>query len=152
MQDFTFLDPGPLVDDDLTLVLVRRTPGAPQRQEAPSYVFEMRHSASGALMGGINLRVGDYEHLRLYVGHIGYGVDRSCRGRRYAGRSVTLVLPLARRHALTPLWITCNPENIASARSICRAGGVFVEEVDVPPGTPLYTMGDRRKRRYRFDL
>ena len=58
----------------------------------------------------------------------------------------------ARRLGLSPLWITCNPENVASRRTCERAGGTLVETVKLPPDHPLYQKGERAKCRYRFEV
>jgi tagatose 1,6-diphosphate aldolase len=42
-------------------------------------------------------------------------------------------VPLAVRHGLSELWITCNPDNIASRRTCEAAGAELVEVVDLPP-------------------
>ena len=74
------------------------------------------------------------------------------RGHRYAARSVRLLLPLARAHGFTTLWITCNPDNWPSRRTCELAGGTLVEIVDLPPDNDMYLEGERQKCRYRFDL
>jgi predicted acetyltransferase len=50
------------------------------------------------------------------------------------------------------LWITCDPENAASRRSLELAGAKFVEVVDVPEDCVIYKTGHARKCRYRIDL
>ena len=197
---FSFLDPGPLVDDDLELVtpdekwvdyvvaacqhpLTRRDApaeshvtrqrlldflaGSPQgRQQpdaqkgwVPQYNFWMRLRDRGLfrrapvrIAGGISLRVGTTYPVEMYYGHVGYHVYPPARGRRYAERSVRLLLPLARRHGLRELWITCNPDNLASRRTCERLGMHLVGTVKVPEGDPLYLRGDREKCRYCLAL
>ena len=41
VPDFTFLVPGPLIDDDLELVLVEKIPGDPLINYVPAYKFKM---------------------------------------------------------------------------------------------------------------
>ena len=91
----------------------------------------------------INLWVGSTSHIERYAGHIGYGVHEEFRGRRYAARSVMLLLPLARRLGLDPLWITCDPENLASRRSLELAGAEFIEIVDVPEDCGMRKYGGK---------
>lgn len=149
---FTFLDPGRLVDDDLILALVGTYAGDDTRQWAPTYRFHMLKVGVSDEMGNIELRVGNTDHLVLYAGHIGYRVHSPYRGCHYAARSCTLIMDLARRHKLSPLWITCNPDNFASRRTCEIAGGKLIEIVDLPPDTDMYREGERQKCRYRFDL
>ena len=150
-DDFEFLDPGRLVEKDIKLVLRVKMPAVPRRGLVPSYAFDMRHARTGEKVGSINLRVGDADDLR-YSGHIGYSVVELHRGQRYAARSCRLLFPLAKRHGLNPLWITCNPENAASRKTCEIAGGELVEIVDLPKQDAQYKAGDRQKCRYRFDL
>ena len=117
----------------------------------PTYFFRMMSIVREEEMGTINLRVGSNAHLERYAGHIGYGVHPAHRGHHYAARSVTLLLPLARRHELDPVWITCDPDNQASRRSLEIAGAEFVEIVDVPPDCGIRRYGGKlRKCRYRL--
>jgi predicted acetyltransferase len=149
---FQFHEPGPLRDGDLELVLVARIPGDPARGYVPAYRFEMRRAGSPERIGTIDLRIGDTQHLRMYGGHIGYGVEPAHRGHHYAARACKLLLPLARHHGLRELWITCNPNNWASRRTCELAGAVLVEIVDLPEATDMYQKGERQKCRYRLAL
>lgn len=103
-------------------------------------------------LGAINLRVGTEDFLIRYAGQIGFSVDPPHRGHHYAARSCRLLKPLARAHQLTELWVTCNPDNLASARTCELAGGVLVETVELPSGNDMYERGERQKRRYRIEL
>jgi tagatose 1,6-diphosphate aldolase len=140
----------PLVDRDLELHLVEITPGDPAKNIVPAYKFEMR--VAGARVGDCDLRVGTTERLERYGGHIGYGVEEPHRGNRYAARACRLLLPVAREQGMQVLWITCNPENIASRRTCELAGGEFVDIVSLPPDIDMYARGERYKCRYRFVL
>jgi predicted acetyltransferase len=136
----------------------------PSRQIAPGYTFWMRvrrdaqplPSRAGppltVIAGSISLRIGQGVNLERYLGHIGYHVLPPARGHRFAERACRLLLPLARAHGQRQVWITCNPENLASRRSIERLGAAYVDTVPVPRDNALYSQGDRQKCRYRIDL
>jgi len=136
----------------------------PSRQVAPGYTFWMRvrreapalPSRAGppltTMAGSISLRIGHGINLDRYLGHIGYHVLPPARGHHFAERACRLILPLARAHGHSYVWITCNPDNLASRRSIERLGAVYVDTVAVPKENSLYSQGDRYKCRYRLDL
>jgi predicted acetyltransferase len=149
---FEFHDPGRLIDEDLELVLIDKYPGDPTFRWAPAYQFKMARLGQDDLVGRIDLRMGNSEHILMYAGHIGYGVEVAHRGHHYAARACRLLMPLARSHGLRELWITCNPDNIASRRTCELAGAIFVEIVDLPKDTEMYLRGERKKCRYRLDL
>jgi tagatose 1,6-diphosphate aldolase len=116
----------------------------------------MYNSLVRTTVGSIELRVGHTEEVDGWLGHIGYGVDPAYRGQRYAARSCRLLLPLACRHGLNPLWITCDPDNLASRRTCEILGAELVDIVAIPPGTFNHTafemMGETHKCRYRLAL
>lgn len=151
-SNFEFTDPGPLIDEDLELVLVRKNPGNPSRGYVPSYDFAMRKSGETTKMGNISLRIGHTEQIEKYAGHIGYGVVPRFRGNRYAARGCRLLFPLALRHGINPIWITCNPDNIPSRRTCELVRAEYIETVPLPESTEMYRMGERFKCRYRIDL
>ena len=147
------VDPGVLGDRDFSLHLIEAYAGNPRARWAPAYRFEMRIHGDRLRVGRITLRLGHDRDLELYAGHIGYDVDVAHRGHRYAARACELLWPLARRHGIDPVWITCNPDNWASRRTCELIGGQLVEIVDLPPTNDLYRVfGERQKCRYRVDL
>lgn len=130
-------------------------PPDPMIGTVPSYHFWMRietESGVPAVAGSVALRIATGAEMELYYGHVGYHVYPPYRGHHYAERSVRLLLPLARAHGLKELWITANPDNIASRRTCERLGSEFVEVVPVPRRHPLYKRGDHQKCRYRLPL
>src|SRR6202020_2038567 len=74
----------------------------------PTWSFRMVHAETGEELGTIRLRAGDGLHVVMYAGHVGYAVDDRHRGHRYAGRALRLLLPVAGRLGLDPLWVTCD--------------------------------------------
>jgi predicted acetyltransferase len=140
----------PLRDDELTLELASFQPHPTHK--VPTYYFRMVHRDSKEDLGRINLRVASTPHIELYAGHIGYGVHPASRGHRYAARATRLLIPLARELHLNPLWITTDPDNIASRRSCELAGAEFVEIVDVPATCIINRDGHPKKCRYRLQV
>lgn len=122
----------------------------------PAYTFWMRlrpsYNPPVPMAGSINLRIGFSLDLTHYVGQVGYGVFPPARGKHLAERACRLVLPLARRHGMREVWITCNPDNLPSRRTCERLGGELVEELDLPSDHPLRLRGDTRKCRFRINL
>lgn len=151
-QPFRFLDPGPLVDGDLSLVLAEAVAADPVKGWVPAYHFEMRRPADQAVMGRLRLRIGDGARELKYAGNVGYDVKPEFRGQRLAARSVRLIMPLARRHGLTAVWIGCRPDNAASLRTCALAGAVPVDTVEVPTDQPLFQLGVPVTCRHRLDL
>ncbi|MEO1340098.1 MAG: GNAT family N-acetyltransferase [Cyanobacteria bacterium J06635_13] len=152
-RHFTFYNPGVLIDRNLELILTETIP--PETNlvaPIPVYNFEMRQGDTVKKLGRISFRVANTEDIILYAGHFGYDVAEKHRGHRYAARSCRLLFPLATKHDINPLWITCNPDNFASRRTCEIAGGKLIEIIDLPPDNDQYLDGDRQKCRYRFDL
>jgi predicted acetyltransferase len=138
-----------LRDGDLRIELIDFVPHVVHK--VPTYHFRMVHGDPAEELGRINLRAGDTRHIEQYAGHVGYAVHEAHRGHRYASRALRLLLPVARRLGIDPLWITCDPENAASRRSLALAGAQFVEVVDVPTDCVIHRSGHPKKCRYRLD-
>ncbi|WP_409185314.1 GNAT family N-acetyltransferase [Amycolatopsis sp. VS8301801F10] len=80
----------------------------------------------GRVLGGIALRTGPAEYVR-WAGHLGFGLRPSARGRGLASWALREMLPEARRLGLSRVLLVCEGENLASAKTIERAGGVLEE-------------------------
>lgn len=76
-------------------------------------------------LGAIALRHELNDFLLNTGGHIGYGVRPSERRRGLAGWALGETLVEARSLGLDQVLITCQVDNVASARTIEKAGGVF---------------------------
>ncbi len=144
------VSPGKLCEEELELELIQFA--LHPVHHVPTYQFRMVHLETREELGSIRLRVGSTPHVELYAGHVGYSVHPSHRGHRYAARALRLLLPLARELNLDPLWITCDPDNVASRRTLERAGAEFIEIVDVPENCIIHQSGHPRKCRYRLSF
>lgn len=119
-----------------------------QKDLAPYYHF--RILAGTKDVGHVNLRVGESDHVRFVVGHVGYGIKKRYRGHRYALLACRALAPFART-VIPEVVLTCDPENHASRRTIEKlVGSEVAEEVTVPRHDPHYLSGARRKLRYRW--
>lgn len=143
-----FQSPGRLVDGELELRLRECAPADPAKGWVPAYRFDM--TVAGEVVGHIALRLGAAPAMVNFGGQLGFDVEPAHRGHRYAARSCRLLLPLARAHGMTELWITCNPDNRASRRSCELAGAELVGIVDLPSDSDMYLEGERQKCRYRL--
>ncbi len=120
----------------------------------PTVYYDILRHEDKEKVGTIDLRL-TAEGDMYYYGHIGYNVSRSYRGHHYAYHACLLLFDIARREfGMEELIITCSPENIASYRTLRKLNGELIELVKVPPGHPLYTIGEKTKYifRYRIDL
>jgi predicted acetyltransferase len=61
-------------------------------------------------------------------GHIGYNIRPSERGKGYGTLILALTLDCARELGLSRVLLTCDTDNIRSARVIMRNGGVLTSE------------------------
>ena len=74
------------------------------------------------MLGGVALRHDSHE-LADRLGHIGYGVRPSDRGRGVASWAVREVLRLAAGMGMTRVTAVCEVGNAASIATLERAGG-----------------------------
>lgn len=87
----------------------------------------------GQLIGRVSIRHELNDFLENYGGHIGYAVRPAHRRRGFATEILCQALLIARAEGLGAVLVTCEEDNLASARVIERLGGVL-EDVRVEPG------------------
>jgi predicted acetyltransferase len=95
------------------------TPCPPQPHGSPRWIVE-----DGQVLGGIVLR----HRFDDEAGHIGYGIRPSARRRGLAGWALREMLVEARAAiGAERVLVQCLADNVASARTIERCGGVLAE-------------------------
>lgn len=137
-----------IAGDELSLVVEALAPADTLKGYVPAYMMGVFKNDTRERVGRISFRLGDNELIERYAGHIGYTIDRQHRGNRFAEKGCRLLVNLAREHNFEALYITCDPDNIASRRTIENLGGEFLSHETVPSNTDLYRRGDRKKLRY----
>ena len=139
-----------LTDGEIMLRLNRTGSANPEKQWVPAYYFDICLT-DGTKVGYCDLRIGHNEKTYL-CGNIGYGVDEPYRGHRYAAKACALMFRQAKKHKMEHLFISCVPENAASARTIELAGFRYLETAPVPEDNEMYADGKRWVQVYRIDF
>lgn len=86
------------------------------------------------LVGVSNLRHELTPSLMREGGHIGFGVRPSERGQGYATRLLALTLLEAKKRGIDRALLTCDRDNVASAKVIEKNGGLFDSELTSDDG------------------
>ena len=79
--------------------------------------------SEGRVLGTCNLRHRLTDWLREEGGHIGDGIRPSERGKGYGTAILRLLLEKAKEVRLAKVLVTCDKDNLASARVIQKNGG-----------------------------
>lgn len=139
-----------LNDGEIQLLLRQYQWGSSYVGGLPSYFFKIADAGEiRREFGYCDLRVGMHPEL-AYAGHIGYRVYRGYRGHHYALKATRLLLHFACELGLEECFITCNPDNAASRRTLERLGGTLIDTIIVPENTACYKAGDREKCQFLF--
>lgn len=80
------------------------------------------------LVGMINIRHQLNEYLLNYGGHIGYSVRRIDRRKGYGTEMLRLALKKCEKLGISRVLVTCDKDNIPSAKIIIKNGGIFENE------------------------
>lgn len=81
---------------------------------------------AGIWVGFLALRRSlDHPFLREAGGHIGYSIRPSRRREGHASSALSLALAEAAKLGIESVLVTCDEDNVASAATIERVGGIF---------------------------
>ncbi len=81
------------------------------------------------LVGMIDIRHRLNDYLENFGGHIGYSIKRSERKQGYATEMLNLALDVCKNLQISPVLVTCDKENLGSAKTIINNGGQLINEV-----------------------
>ena len=97
----------------------------------PDSTFFCLDEDADQFVGAVNIRHYLNESLLLNGGHVGDGVRPSQRRRGIATKMIGLALEECRKLGIGRVLMVCDKENIGSAKTIQRNGGVLENEVVV---------------------
>lgn len=106
----------------------------------PNSVFFCLDEDRNRLVGAVDIR----HYLRDDGSHIGDGIRPSERRKGYATAMIALALAQCRKMGIYRVLMTCSPDNIGSAKSIMRNGGVLERE--------YVNLDGETEQRYWIDL
>lgn len=95
----------------------------------PATLFLGVRKSDNRVIGTIQIRHALNDFLYKYGGHIGDGVRPSERKKGYATEMIRLALEECKKLGINRVLMTCDKDNIASAKSIMNNGGVLENEV-----------------------
>jgi predicted acetyltransferase len=93
--------------------------------------------SDGMILGASRLRHYLNPGLEIEGGHIGYDIRPSQRRHGYGTQILALTLVEARKLGLRRVLVTCDDDNVGSARIIERNGGVLQDLVTSPESGKL---------------
>lgn len=100
-----------------------------QSHHVPATTYLAIRKSDNKLIGMIQVRHQLNEFLTLFGGHIGYSVRPSERRKGYAKAMLHLALLKCHEMGIDKALVTCDKNNIASAKTILANGGILEDEV-----------------------
>lgn len=131
-------DAGPAAFADWCAALVGHVDGIGLGEDRVPHVFHVA-VLDGEIVGRVSIRLELNDFLARVGGHIGYGVRPAWRRRGLAHVLLRHGLHVLADRGLASALVTCDDDNVGSAATIERAGGVLRDLVED---------GDTPKRRY----
>lgn len=100
-----------------------------KHSQVTASVFLAVREEDNKLVGIINIRYVLNDYLLNFGGHIGYSVRKDERRKGYAKEMLKMALQECRKLGMKKVLLTCNADNIASAKTIKSCGGILENEV-----------------------
>lgn len=95
----------------------------------PSTTYIAISTDNGCLVGMIDIRHRLNDYLLNYGGHIGYSIRKSEREQGYATEMLALALKECTKLNIKKVLITCDKDNIASAKTMINNGAKLQNEI-----------------------
>ena len=101
----------------------------------PGTTFWALDDQRDIIVGAVNIRHWLNEGLLRNGGHIGDGVRPTERRKGYATKMIGLALEQCKMMKIDRILIVCNKDNIGSAKSIIKNGGILENEIQNDDGS-----------------
>ncbi|MDR2338309.1 MAG: GNAT family N-acetyltransferase [Deltaproteobacteria bacterium] len=98
------------------------------QNHVPSSTYFLMTDKEDRIYGVITIRHFLTEKLKLFGGHVGYGIRPSERGNGLGKKVLLLGLEKCMDLKINSVRVTCDKSNVRSARVIINAGGKLVQE------------------------
>lgn len=95
----------------------------------PATTYMAISTNNGRLIGMIDIRHRLNDYLLNFGGHIGYSIRKSERKRGYATEMLSLALPECAKLNIKKVLITCDKDNVASAKTMINNGAKLENEI-----------------------
>jgi len=95
----------------------------------PATTYMAISTYDGRLIGMIDIRHILNDYLLKFGGHIGYSIRKSERQQGYATEMLSLALTECVKLNIKKVLITCDKNNVASAKTIINNGGKLENEI-----------------------
>ena len=115
--------------DDFDCYLSNLETSEPKDGLVPDSTFFCLDEQRNIMVGAVNIRHYLNEHLLLVGGHIGDGIRPSERKKGYATEMIGLALKECEKIGIKKVLMVCDKDNIGSAKSIIKNGGVLENEI-----------------------
>ena len=90
----------------------------PTKERVPNETFFLVRESDDKIIGMIDIRLELNEKLRRSGGHIGYSIRPTERRKGYNKINLYLALLECQKHGLKEVMLSCNKDNLGSARTI----------------------------------
>ncbi|HRX91256.1 MAG TPA: GNAT family N-acetyltransferase [Candidatus Izemoplasmatales bacterium] len=110
----------------------RKEESEPPFGKVPALTYFCLDLERNLMVGAVNIRLYPDEETMLANGgsHIGDGIRPSERGKGYGTEMIGLALDICKQRGIDRVLMICEKDNIASAKSIMKNGGVLGEEFE----------------------
>ena len=111
-------------DDFFVIMRERETDKVREKGLVPATLYFLVDEKN-KICGALDIRHELNEYLEKFGGHIGYGIAPSERKKGYGKIQLKLALEKAKKIGLKKVLITCDDNNIGSAKTIEACGGIY---------------------------